>query len=132
MNKILLLILALMLSTLSYSQVEPGIATLNFGDTLHVDDVSVEFIELISDSRCPVGVNCIRAGEAKVLVAVFKNGKFVKEQELIFHASGLANRSEMQLFNSDYLNIQGLALFPYPKGLKKIVDEEYYLDLQVN
>jgi len=132
MKRFILFLPILLISLASYAQSGPGIATLNFGDTFQVEDVSIEFVELISDSRCPQGVNCIRAGEAKVLVAVYRNGEFIKELELIFHASGTVNQGAMQLFNSDYLNIQGMALFPYPKGLKKIVDQEYYLDLQVN
>ncbi|MBT8309454.1 MAG: hypothetical protein HKO72_07235 [Flavobacteriaceae bacterium] len=132
MKRFLLFLPILMISLSSLAQPEIGIATLNFGDAIHIDDVSVEFVELISDSRCPEGVNCIRAGEAIVLVAIYRNGKFSHNKELIFHASGAVNQSAMQLFNSDYLNIHGLALYPYPKGLTKIVDQEYQLELQVN
>lgn len=132
MNKILLLSISLLLSMSSFSQSQSGIASVNFGDTIHIDDVSIEFVELLTDSRCPKSVNCIRAGEAKVLVAVYRNGKFSHEKKLVFHASGLVNQEQTQLFNSEYLNIQGLALYPYPSGIGKIVDEKYYLDLKVN
>jgi len=121
-----------MFSTTSFSQVEPGIASLNFGDIAHFDDVSIEFLELISDSRCPKNVNCIRAGEAEILVAIYRNGKFSHKKKLVFHASGHVNQEQTQLFNSKYLNIQGLALYPYPMDAGKIVDENYYLDLQIN
>jgi hypothetical protein len=128
----LLLLFALMLSITSFSQVEPGITSVDFGDIAHFEDVSVEFVKLISDSRCPKNVQCIRAGEAEVLVAVYKNGKFSHEKKLVFHASGVVNQEQLQLFNSEYLNIQGLALHPYPFGVGKIIDENYYLDLQIN
>ena len=132
MSRFILMLLALMFSTTSFSQVEPGIASLDFGRIAHFDDVSIEFIELISDSRCPKSVNCIRAGEAEVLVAIYRNGNFSHKKKLVFHASGLVNQEQAQLFNSEYLKIQGLALYPYPVGEGKIVDENYYLNLQIN
>lgn len=132
MNRFLLLIFTLFLTTSVFSQVESGIASLGFGDVAHFDTVSIEFVELISDSRCPKNVNCIRAGEAEVLVVVYKNGKFSHEKKLVFDASGVVNQEQLQLFNSEYLHIQGLALYPYPVGVGKIIDENYYLDLQIN
>lgn len=132
MNKFLVFVVALFLTTNVFSQLEASIASLGFGDIAHFEDVSVEFVELISDSRCPKNVQCIRAGEAEVLVAVYKNGKFSHEKKLVFHASGVVNQEQLQLFNSEYLNIQGLALHPYPFGVGKIIDENYYLDLQIN
>jgi len=36
------------------------------GASAAVDALTVRFTEVMEDSRCPVGVQCIRAGEAKV------------------------------------------------------------------
>jgi hypothetical protein len=36
------------------------------GATAAVDRLTVRFTAVIEDSRCPLGVQCIRAGEAKV------------------------------------------------------------------
>ena len=132
MHRLLLLIIAMLLTTNAFSQVESGIAYLNYGDTIQFEDVSIEFVELISDSRCPKNVQCIRAGEAEVLVAIYRNGKFSHDKKLVFDASGLVNQSQMQLFNSEYLNIQGLDLYPYPIGAGNIVDEKYYISLRIN
>lgn len=128
MKYILLFCFTMSMSVFSQS----NIAALNFGDIAHFDDVSIEFAELISDSRCPKNVSCIRAGEAEVLVAIYKNGKFSHEKKLIFDASGLVLEKNVQLFSSDSLYIKGLALYPYPKGIKKINDTSYYLELQIN
>ena len=127
MKYILLFFLTISLSAYSQST----ITELNFGEIAHFDDVSVEFVEIISDSRCPKNVQCFRAGEAKVLVAIYKNGKFTHEKTLIFDASGLVLEKNVQLISSENLYIKGLALYPYPSG-GKIVDEKYYLDLQIN
>ena len=37
--------------------------------------VTVEFVELMEDSRCPVDVDCVWAGNAKIKVRVSKNGR---------------------------------------------------------
>ena len=37
--------------------------------------IKVRFVELVEDSRCPVDVNCIQAGNAKIRVEVSKRGR---------------------------------------------------------
>ena len=37
--------------------------------------IKVRFVELVEDSRCPVDVNCIPAGNAKIRVEVSKLGR---------------------------------------------------------
>jgi len=130
MKRFLLFTLFLSVTSLSFSQSE--IADLYVGDVLDVDNVSIEFVELISDSRCPKGVNCIRAGEAEVKIAVYKNGTFSHEKVLTFHANGFVERVNMQLFASEGLLVEGLTLHPYPKYLKKIKDEDYMLSVGIN
>ena len=40
------------------------------GETAQVEDLTVRFAQVVEDSRCPMGVYCIRAGEAKVQLAL--------------------------------------------------------------
>jgi hypothetical protein len=119
-----------MISSYGFSQNE--IADLYVGDVIDIENVSIEFVELISDSRCPKNVNCIRAGEAEVLVAVYRNGTFSHEKVLTFYANGMVKKDNMQLFASDELLVEGLLLHPYPKGLTKIRDEDYMLSVGIN
>src|SRR5690348_4772824 len=37
--------------------------------------IKIKFVELVEDSRCPVDVNCIQAGNAKIRVEVSKRGR---------------------------------------------------------
>lgn len=41
---------------------------LGVGETARVDGHTVRFVAVAEDSRCPEGVQCIRAGEAKIRV----------------------------------------------------------------
>ena len=40
--------------------------------------------QVISDARCPEGVNCVWGGEAQVLVSVYQNKKWMDEEILTF------------------------------------------------
>ncbi len=44
--------------------------------------LTVEFLSVLEDSRCPIGVDCIWAGNAKISVRVRKNGSAAKTFEL--------------------------------------------------
>lgn len=36
--------------------------------------ITVKFVSLVEDSRCPEGTNCIHAGNAKIMIEVSKQG----------------------------------------------------------
>ncbi len=44
--------------------------------------LTLKFVSVVEDSRCPEGVNCVWAGNAKIKVAVIKNGREMKTVEL--------------------------------------------------
>ncbi len=108
------------------------ISKINFGDTIHVEDTSIEFVKMISDSRCPTNVTCVRAGEAKVLIAVYKNGKLIEHKEFVFHASGAINSRINSVSISEGINIIALELLPYPETPNKISNADYCLELSIN
>ncbi len=117
---------------LSVSLQAQSVANLNYGTTLAVDEVDIEFVKVIEDSRCPKNVNCVRAGKAIVLVNVYVHGKFIKEKRIEFYPSGFNNQSATTLFNADGLRIIGLNLSPYPIATTKTPKEDYYLELAIN
>jgi len=54
-----------------------GDLRLALGETAAVgpDGLTVRFVSVVEDSRCPVGVQCVRAGEAKVQLALRAPGE---------------------------------------------------------
>lgn len=85
--------------------------------------------EVLSDSRCPTGVNCIWAGEAKVVVAVYHDRKFVKEETLTISDS---NSQENTAWFAQYLpankkNVKSINVIPHPKEGVKIQKKDYYI-----
>ena len=130
--KYLTVLLFLSLPFVSFAQETPEIshsAMLQEGDLFSLGKVSVVFKEVISDSRCPKQVTCIWAGEAKVLLEIYENGKFL-ENRIISSAGG----NSMQQFSAAGIlyNISGIQLLPYPEVHSKKIKPEYTLRLSLS
>lgn len=126
----LILILLLPLTTIAQDTLETSVysSVLNLGEAFSVGDKSVNFKSVISDSRCPRSVSCIWAGEAKVLVEIFEDGKFVEEKIIIIDsANNLLNTSDEDY----YYNILGMDLRPYPTVETKEIQPDYTLTVKV-
>lgn len=105
---------------------------ISFKASFQHEDLRIEFIEVTSDSRCPKSVTCVRSGEAKIKVAIYRSDKLVEIKELIFEASGLVDHDANLLFsNADY-RILGVSLYPYPETADKIPHDAYTLEIKIN
>ena len=92
-----------------------------------VNNMSVTLLKVVSDSRCPIGVTCIWAGEAKVLVEVITNGK--KEKKEVFITSNGLTKSTSFIASDGEFNINAIDLLPYPEVGKAV--SEYVLKISV-
>ncbi len=92
-----------------------------------VNNMSVTLLKVVSDSRCPIGVTCIWAGEAKVLVQIKKDGK-IEEKEIIITPNSTANSNSF-IASDGKFNINAIDLLPYPEKGKTI--GEYILKINV-
>ena len=70
---------------------------LNIGTTEKSDatkDLSFKIEKIISDSRCPEDVQCVRAGEVKLTVGVYDSDSKTEEVDLVIdHMSFEQNKS---------------------------------------
>ena len=75
--KALLLTLAVLLSFTFVSAQPAEQITIKSGQqkVTKTGRITIKFLELIEDSRCPADVNCVWAGIAKIKVQLNKNGK---------------------------------------------------------
>ncbi len=113
MKKSILLVLIL-ITSVTFAQEEkvevPKIAVkVPMGETVLLGDVSIKFIKVLEDSRCPKDVTCVWAGQAKVLVEVSVSGKESKQVELLF-----GGKKDNILYSSEEKVLKGIALSPYP------------------
>ena len=93
------------------------------------ENYQVKFKKVITDSRCPKSVMCVRAGEAEVLVSIYKNDDFIEDKKIRINASGYVMESNNLAFDAKDFKIYGFSLTPYPKGVEDITDKDYKLEL---
>lgn len=101
------------------------------GETVVLKGVSIKFLEVVEDSRCPEGVSCIWAGRAIVKAVVTSNGK-TEEKILLFGEVRQGEEKNTNLYSSASFSINGLTLNPYPtmessgkeKGYTLLICEE--------
>lgn len=103
--------------------------TIGINQLAEFDGIEVKFKKVISDSRCPKAVLCVRAGEAFVEVAVYKNKKFIKNQTLRINASGVVIEPTNLVFSTKAFKIYGFSLLPYPDGTGNTEQDAYQLEL---
>jgi hypothetical protein len=87
--------------------------------------------EVVSDSRCPEGMNCVWAGEASAIISVYKDSKLVEDHMMVF---SMKNEEENKEWISKYLpekqkNIKSFSVLPYPKEGVKINPKNYYVKI---
>ncbi len=80
--------------------------------------ITLKFVSVVEDSRCPEGVNCVWAGNAKIKVAVIENGREVKTVELNTNLGAKGDTHEGYAF---YLK----ELTPTPNAKSKIGANDY-------
>ena len=79
--------------------------------------LTVKFISLIEDSRCPIGVNCVRAGNARIKIEISNGrGKEIFEINTTMGPKGAS-------FGGYAINL--IELTPVPKYNVKINQKSY-------
>jgi hypothetical protein len=86
--------------------------------------LKVTFERVPADSRCPMDVLCIRAGDATVAITVSDNGRNAVARDLRTDPAG----SETS-YNG--YSIKLLSLAPYPRSDRQILPEDYVATLAV-
>lgn len=78
-----------------------------------INGITVKFLEVVEDSRCPKDVSCIWAGRAIVKVEVDAKGK-KREETLIFGETRPGENKNQTLYSTTDWMLKGLTLNPYP------------------
>lgn len=116
-------------STLTQVETPKIVSKLFFGKQIQVGEFEIRFVEIVNDSRCPKNVNCVRAGEAKIIVEVFKGDEFVEKQLIEITPTTYLYDTYPIMFSSDELVLKAFNLKPYPIDGVTIKNEDYYLQV---
>ena len=97
--------------------------TLAPSQTARIDSESmtIKFIGETHDSRCPTGVECIRAGDVSCSVEITKDG--IKNPITLTDAAGSGATEGYTFQNYEII----FSVFPYPEAGKTIAKSDYRL-----
>ncbi len=100
-----------------------------YNQKVNFNEYEVKFKKVITDSRCPKSVMCVRAGEADVLVSIYKNSNFIEDKKIRIDASGYVMESNNLVFDTKDFKIYAFGLTPYPRSVNDIADKDYKLEI---
>jgi hypothetical protein len=89
------------------------------------ESISIKFDSVTEDSRCPTGVTCIWAGQAKCNMSVVQNG--VTTPVVLTQSGG--SEGTMQGFAGKYQ--VSFLLNPYPRAGSQIKPQDYVLSMKL-
>lgn len=92
--------------------------------TLTSENLSITFKEVVSDSRCPIGVTCVWAGQVSCLTEIMMDSTMDK-LVLTLEGSGSANQS----FKGYKVAFN---VTPYPEAGKQIAQGDYRLVMTIS
>jgi len=107
------------------------VSKLNYKKSISIEDINLKFEEVLSDSRCPKDVECVWAGEAKVLIEIYQNGHIDIRKEIIIDVKGILNDASNLIYASNTIKVYATGLYPYPTTSQKKDLETYYLEISV-
>jgi len=116
---IVMLILFPMVTNAQNDQADPPKIAIKvpLDNSVTIKGITVKFIEVVEDSRCPKDVNCIWAGRAIVKVEVDAKGK-KREEILIFGETRPGETKNQILYSTTDWMLKGLTLNPYPQAAR--------------
>ncbi len=122
----------LLFCTFSFSQItaeKVSIAKITQKKCFKKKGFTLVLKEVVSDSRCPDGLNCIWAGEATAILSVYKDSKLVEDNIMVF---SMKNQEENKLWFCKYLpenqkNLKSVQLLPYPNKDNPIDKKKYFV-----
>jgi hypothetical protein len=105
--------------------------TLAIGQSAVFDDggLKIKFDSVTGDSRCPKGVTCIQAGEAKCQVFIGNGSNFSAVE--LQDKGGVSGYSETTFQNTAYKIKISFKVEPYPEAGKQIGSGDYKLKMTV-
>jgi hypothetical protein len=95
------------------------------GATISGENLKIRFVEVIGDSRCALGVECVWAGEASSLMEITYSGS---KYQKVLTQPGLTEPPQTDFQNYDII----FDLLPYPREGQNIENEDYRLQLEIN
>ena len=101
--------------------------TISVGQSVSVkgEDLTISFVEVVSDSRCPTGATCIWAGEASSLIEITDSASTYRK---VLTEPGSSSPTKADFTGYEVM----FNLLPYPVLGKETKTKDYLLQLIVS
>lgn len=101
--------------------------TISVGQSVSVkgEDLTISFVEVVSDSRCPTGATCIWAGEASSLIEITDSASTYRK---VLTEPGSSSPTKADFTGYEVM----FNLLPYPVLGKETKAKDYLLQLIVS
>ena len=132
MKNIFLGLITVLLAACSSTKFDADVLIIDATDKSAINnELSFKIEKIISDSRCPEGVQCVRAGEVKLTIGVYESNSETEEVDLVidyrnFEQNKSFFESKIPLKNK---NIEVIQILPNRIAGKNIEENEYQLKL---
>lgn len=132
MKNIFLGLIAVLLAACSSTKFDADVLIIDATDKSAINnELSFKIEKIISDSRCPEGVQCVRAGEVKLTIGVYESDSETEEVDLVidyrnFEQNKTFFESKIPLKNK---KIEAIQILPNRIAGKNIEENEYQLKL---
>lgn len=132
MKNIFLGLTTILLVACSSTKFDEDVLIIDATDKIAVNkELSFKIEKILSDSRCPEGVQCVRAGEVKLTVGFYENDSKTEEVDLVidyrnFEQNKTFFESKIPLKNK---KIEAIQILPNRIAGKNIEENEYQLKL---
>jgi hypothetical protein len=105
--------------------------SLHIGETAAItgENISLKFLELIGDSRCPKDVQCIWQGEARCMLEISKTDVPSSASQLEITTLGFSGQPATVMYEAYKIAFR---VEPYPEAGKSIAKTDYRLVMTVN
>lgn len=85
--------------------------------------------DILSDSRCPKDVQCVWEGQVELVISIFENEIFLKEELIILNTKNFENnRSILERYTLNK-KIIGIQIFPEKIQNEEIDLKDYFLEI---
>jgi len=94
------------------------------------EEFSFKIKEIVSDSRCPEGMNCVWAGEVELILSIYKDNVFYKDETLTINFKNFPeNKWILERYTSSK-TIKTIEVLPQKKQGVEIKLEDYLLKIE--
>jgi|GEM_PF-930980 len=96
------------------------------------NDYEMKITKVISDSRCPEGVNCVWAGEVQLVLAIYKENVLEKEETVFINYKKLEyNKQFFRSYITTEKKIKDFIILPIKKQEQTIDLKDYILKIEL-